>query len=89
MSTFNAEKNDEKIPQNFKIIQNSLRMKNDLNKSPKKISKIKKTIIQDVWANNLEEEIKKIMDLVEDYNVVAMARPKINYIKIKIILFKL
>ena len=31
-------------------------------------------IIVDVWANNLHEEIGKIMEIVEDYPYIAMVR---------------
>jgi hypothetical protein len=30
------------------------------------------THIQDVWASNFDEEIKKLMKLTEKYNIIAM-----------------
>lgn len=36
------------------------------------ILNLKKTDIVDVWEHNFEEEIYKIMDLIETYNIIAI-----------------
>ena len=33
------------------------------------------TRIQDVWAHNFHEEMKKMMKLAERFNIIAMVRP--------------
>lgn len=38
------------------------------------IDKIESPGIVDVWSDNLEHEINNIMDLIDDYNVVAMVK---------------
>ncbi len=46
------------------------------------INSLKQTHIQDVWAHNFEEELMKIINLVDDYNYIAMVyyeRIKIGY----------
>ncbi len=46
------------------------------------INSLKQTHIQDVWAHNFEEELMKIINLVDDYNFIAMVykeRIKIGY----------
>ena len=40
---------------------------------PKKhILAMKNTVIKEVWEHNMEEELFKIMELIETYNVIAM-----------------
>ena len=42
------------------------------------IDKMESPGIVDVWAENLEHEINHIMDLIDEYNVVAMVTLKSN-----------
>lgn len=44
------------------------------NGSPNHILNLKNTKIKEVWDFNFEEEIYKIMDLIEHYNVIAIVR---------------
>lgn len=39
---------------------------------PNHILNLKNTTIREVWDFNFEEEIYKIMDLIENYNVIAV-----------------
>ena len=55
---------------NFKVIQ-----------KPKiHVTKLKKTNITDVWNHNFDEEMMKIIHLVEEFNVIAMVNIKIKLI---------